>query len=85
MEFAIMVWNSGNVRASSIFGVIDKANPGKLPSVSDRGHWADYKTIHERRFNDAEAAKRSIAQVGYYLMGGEVPFEEIEGGHPPEK
>jgi hypothetical protein len=57
MEFSIMVWSSGNVLGSSIFGVIDKANPGKLPTISDRGHWESYRTIREDRFNFAAEAK----------------------------
>jgi hypothetical protein len=78
MEFSIMAWSSGNVLNSSIFGVIDKANPGKLPSISDRGFWESYRTIREDRFKFAAEAKRSIAERGYYLIGGEVNVSEIE-------
>jgi hypothetical protein len=42
MEFAIMVWKSGNVRPFSIFGVLAKANPGILPTISRKGHWVHY-------------------------------------------
>jgi hypothetical protein len=70
MEFAIMVWVSGNVRGSSIFGVLDKARPGMLPKISDEGHWADFMTTKESRYKDAAAAKKSISEIGYYLSGG---------------
>jgi hypothetical protein len=79
MEFTIMAWNSGNVRASSIFGVIDKENPGQLPKISDKGHWTDFKTIAERHFPEAEAAKKSIADIGYYIIGGDVTTLERVG------
>ena len=59
MEFAVMVWSSGNARESSIYGILDKAKPGKLPVISDKGHWEDtHKTIKESRFKDAVAAKK---------------------------
>jgi hypothetical protein len=78
MEFHIMAWSSGSALGSSIFGVIDKANPGTLPAISDRGHWDSYRTIREDRFKFAAQAKKSIATHGYYLMGGEVNVVEIE-------
>jgi hypothetical protein len=79
MEFSIMVWSSGNVLISSIFGVIDNANPGsRLPSISDKGFWESYRTIREDRFKFATEAKRSIAERGYFLIGGEVNIAEIE-------
>jgi hypothetical protein len=79
MEFSIMAWSSGNVLKSSIFGVIDKANPGNnLPSISDKGHWESYRTIREDRFKFAVEAKKSIAERGYYLIGGEVNIIETE-------
>lgn len=78
MEFAIMVWSSGNVLGSSVFGVVDKADPGKLPSISDKGSWQSYRTIREDRFKFAAEAKRSIAERGYYLIGGEVNVIETE-------
>jgi len=79
MEFAIVVWKSGNVRPSSIFGVFDKANPGILPTISRKGHWVHYGSISESRYKDAEAAKKSIAEIGYYLTGGEQAFKTTEG------
>jgi len=75
MDFAIMVWSSANVQASSIYGVLDKASPGQLPNISDKGNWVDLKTtVPEDRFNDAASAKKSIADVGYYLIGGTMNF-----------
>jgi hypothetical protein len=79
MEFAIMVWKSGNVRPSSIFGVFDKTNPGILPTISKKGHWVHYGSISESRYRDAEAAKKSIAEFGYYLTGGETAFTAAQG------
>ena len=78
MEFAIMVWKSGNARPSSIFGVFDKAKPGILPTISRKGHWVHYGSISESRHKDAEAAKKSIAEIGYYLTGGEQVFKTTE-------
>jgi hypothetical protein len=84
MEFAVMVWSSGNARGSSIYGILDKATPGKLPMISEKGHWADtHKTIKESKFKDAAEAKKSIAEVGFYLAGGELTFTTIEGKPPP--
>jgi hypothetical protein len=73
-----MAWSSGNALKSSIFGVIDKADPGKLPSISDRGFWESCRTIREDRFKLAVEVKRSIAERGYYLIGGEVNVTQIE-------
>ena len=70
MEFAVMVWNSENVRARSIFGVVDKAKPGQLPDrLSKDGHWEDYLVIDESRCPYAAAAKKAIDAQGYYLIG----------------
>ncbi len=79
MELSIMVLSSanGNVLKSSIFGVIDKAaDVGKLPPMLDIGFWESYRTIREDRFKFAAEAKRSIAERGYYLIGGEVNIIE---------
>jgi hypothetical protein len=79
MEFAIMVWKSRDVRASSIFCVFDKIKPGILPQISQKGHWVHHGTIGESRYKDAEAAKKSIAEFGYYLTGGEQAFTTPQG------
>jgi hypothetical protein len=67
------------VRPSSIFGVFDKAKPGILPKISQKGHWVHYGIISESRYKDAEAAKKSIAEFGYYLTGGEQAFTTTKG------
>jgi hypothetical protein len=59
MEFSTMVWSGGNVLNSSIFGVLDKANPIGLPSICDRGFWESYRTIREDRFKFAAEAKNA--------------------------
>jgi hypothetical protein len=64
------------VLGSSIFGIVDKKSPGKLPSISDKGFWEDYRAIREDRFKFAAEAKKSIAERGYYLIGGEVNVTE---------
>ena len=78
MEFAIVVWKSGHARPSSIFCVFDKANPSILPIISKKGHWVYYGSISESRYKDAEAAKKSIAEIGHYLTGGEQAFKTTE-------
>jgi hypothetical protein len=79
MDFTIMVWKSHNARPSSIFVVFDKTKPGVLPTISHKGHWAHYGSISESRYKDAEAAKKSIAEFGYYLTGGEHAFTTALG------
>jgi hypothetical protein len=79
MDFTIMVWRSRDVRASSIFCVFDKIKPGILPPISKKGHWVHHGTIGESRYKDAEAAKKSIAEFGYYLTGGEQAFTTAQG------
>ena len=85
MRFAVLMWVSENVRVGSIFGVIDVidlSNPGKLPLLSSKGHWADFRLIDENRFKFAADAKKAIAQHGYYLMGASVTITEAFGEPP---
>ena len=44
MQFAVMAWVSSNdsAKTGSIFGILDKANPGALPTLSPNGYWADF-------------------------------------------
>jgi hypothetical protein len=87
MKFSIMVLSNlnGSVLNSSIFGVIDKAaDLGVLPSISDKGFWESYRTIREDRFKFAAEAKKSIAECGYYLIGGKVNVTEIENSQLDE-
>jgi hypothetical protein len=79
MQFAIMAWTSDDSMVSSVFGVIDRKNPGKLPMISSKGHWAEFRTIDEGRFKFAEEAKKAIAAYGYYLIGVSVTVTEAFG------
>lgn len=83
MQFAIMVWVSSNdsAKTGSIFGIIDKANPGALPALSPNGYWTDFRSIDEGRFKFSAEAKKVIAQHGYYLMGASVTIAEAFGEH----
>jgi hypothetical protein len=83
MELSLMVLssnteNSGNMLKSSIFGIIKiGADESKLPHFPGF-HWDSYRTIREDRFKFAAEAKASIAERGYYLIGGEVNMTENE-------
>jgi hypothetical protein len=83
MQFAIMAWTHPQSSISSIFGIIDKNNPGKLPMITPHGHWSDFTVIHESRFKFAAEAKKAIAANGYYLMGAGGTVTEAFGGPPP--
>jgi hypothetical protein len=67
MDFAIMVWKSNDALDGSVFAVTENTKPFKVPRLSDRGNWAYFNTVNEQQFCDAAAAKKSIAEVGYYL------------------
>jgi hypothetical protein len=84
MQFAVMVWVSSNdsAKAGSIFGILDKANPGALPTLSPNGYWADFQSIDDSRFKFTTDAKKAIAQHGYYLMGASVTTIEAFGEPP---
>jgi hypothetical protein len=78
MRFAVMMWAGDDVKAESIFGVIDEQNPdATLPPVSSNGFWADFLVIDERQFRFADDAKASIDKQGYYLMGAGVAMTEV--------
>ena len=81
MDFAVWVWVSEVAKTTSIFGVVDAANPGQLPQISQKGHWAEYRRPREDRFPSAADAKAAIAKDGYYLMGASVTVREAFG--PP--
>jgi hypothetical protein len=78
MQFEVMVWVSSDdsAKAGSIFGILDKANPGALPTLSSMGYWADFRSIDESEFKFAADAKKAIAKHGYYLMGASVTVTE---------
>jgi hypothetical protein len=67
MEFKIFVWRSNDALSGSVFAVTDNAKPVEVPMLSDRGNWAYFNTVNERDFRDAAAAKKSIAEIGYYI------------------
>ena len=81
MQFAVLTWVSSNdsAKAGSIFGILDKANPGALPTLSPNGYWADFRSIEESKFKFSADAKKAIAQDGYYLMGASVTISETFG------
>jgi hypothetical protein len=82
MEFAIMVWRSKFGGMSSIYGALDPAKPGLLPTLG-RGHWAELRRLKEERFPQAEAARQAIAEQGFYMFGSNVDVTESEGSQPP--
>jgi hypothetical protein len=84
MQFAVMVWVPSNdsAKLGSIFGVLDKSNPGELPTLSPQGYWADFRAVDESRFKFAAEAKKAIAQHGYYLLGASVIIPEAFGETP---
>ena len=84
MQFAVMVWvNSGDsAKMGTVFGVLDKSNPGALPILSPQGYWAEYRYVEESRFKIAADAKKAIAQHGYYLLGASVTISEAFGEAP---
>ena len=81
MQFAILVWVGAedSAKEGSIFGVVDKDNPGALPTLSPRGYWDEFRSIDESQFKFAAAAKKAIARHGYYLMGASVTVGEAFG------
>jgi hypothetical protein len=74
MEFVVMKLVGKSVKPNSIFGVLDKRNPGKLPRVAGT-HWVDHETNDEGHAQFAAEAETAIATSGYFLMGagGERP------------
>ena len=83
MQFAVMVWVSGNdtAKMGSIFGVLDKSNSGALPTLP-QGYWAEFRYVEESKFKFAAEAKKAIAQHGYYLLGASVTIPEAFGEAP---
>jgi hypothetical protein len=61
------VWKSDDAPDRSVFAAADRATPFKVPRLSDQGNWIYFGTVNEQKFCDAAAAKKSIAEVGYYL------------------
>jgi hypothetical protein len=61
------------------FAFSTKSNRVSFRKISQKGHWVHHGTIGESRYKDAEAAKKSIAEFGYYLTGGEQAFTTPQG------
>ena len=86
MEFTILVWKSKNALKSSIFAIIDKVadletGTGKLGDVRlGQGIWDSYRALREDQLKITAEAKASIAECGYYLIGGDVT--EIKNSPP---
>jgi hypothetical protein len=70
MQFAIMQWLNNGASVGSIYGILDKDNPGQLPTLSRAGYWSDVREVDESQVPYAGEAKKSIAEHGYYLTSG---------------
>lgn len=81
MQFAVFEWVGAkdSAKRGSIFGIVDKADPQGLPTLSPNGYWADFRLIDEGRFKFSSDAKRAISQHGYYLMGASVTIQDAFG------
>ncbi len=80
MRFALMELVGGAVVRKSIFGVLDKDKPGRLPRLSQDSLWTEFGTIDDSRFKFANEAMMAIAERGYFLMGASVMVTEAFGG-----
>jgi hypothetical protein len=80
MEFILMKLVGQSIRPGSIFGILDKDNPGQLPPAPG-GYWSDHGTMTDENFPFAAEAKQAIAKSGYFLVGTDA-IETI--GHAPE-
>jgi hypothetical protein len=79
MEFVLMKLVGQSIRPGSIFGILDKDNPGQLPPPPG-GYWSDHGAMTEQNFPFAAEAKQAIAKSGYSLVGTDA-IETI--GHAP--
>lgn len=77
MIFAVMELKAPNVKG--VFGIVDadSTNP-TLPQI-EGAYWSELRRIDESRAPFADAAKKAIAERGYYLIGGEVRLTEGNG------
>ena len=66
MEFVLMKLVGTGVRPGSIFGILDKDNPGRLPRAPG-GYWSDHGTMTDENFRFAAEAKRAIAKSGDHV------------------
>jgi hypothetical protein len=67
MEFILMKLVGQGIRPGSIFGILDKDNPGQLPPAPG-GYWSDHGAMTEENFPFAAEAKQAIAKSGYFLV-----------------
>jgi hypothetical protein len=79
MRLIIKTWisNSDNVKAGSLFGVVDADNPDMLPAALTGGHWDTFRTVDESEFKLSREAKEAIAKHGHYLFGAGSPLSEL--------
>jgi hypothetical protein len=57
MEFVLMKLVGQSIRPGSIFGILDKDNPGQLPPPPG-GYWSDHGAMTEQNFPFARQNKR---------------------------
>ena len=79
MRLTLKTWisNRDDVRAESLFGVVDADNPDLLPTTLASGHWETFRTIDESDFKLAEEAKSAISKNGYYIFGAGAHVSEL--------
>jgi hypothetical protein len=79
MRLTLKTWisNGDEVRAKSLFGVVNTDNPDMLPTMLASGHWEVFRTFDESNFKLAEEAKNAISKKGYYLFGAGVHVSEL--------
>lgn len=69
--------NGDDIRAKSLFGVVDVDNADMLPTTLASGHWETFRTIDESEFKLAKEAKSAIARNGYYIFGADNHVSEL--------
>ena len=64
MRLTLKTWisNGDNVRAGSLFGVVDADNPDLLPLAMANGHWEMYRTIDEGEFKGIVTFTRMLCE-----------------------
>jgi hypothetical protein len=73
VELSILFLSGEGVLKPSVFGISPE---GKLPPIIPGGHWLHYRKIREDRFKLAAEAKKSVAEHGYYVFGGQDNADE---------
>ena len=67
MEFILMKLVGQSIRPGSIFGILDKDNPGQLPPAPG-GRWSDHGTMTDENFPFAAEANRRSQRVDISLL-----------------